>query len=276
MDGPTNLPSTQIRDNATMAGGVRGRSRHIPRIIGFTLWGFGLILFIVSCFIMYAHPQPFPIDIATTQALQNLVDVPWADTVLHFVGAANEPATAPIAVTVCFAALVLMGLIFKRRGKSPIRWFVSATLLAVAAGGTFALNQVIDQLVNRPRPSSNTAPIRHHTLLVPVPTYPSGHVEYVTIFYGFLLYLSFTRPVREWRYRWLLIPLQLYAVFNLLGIGISRIVELDHWLTDVLGAYFEGALYLVALIFLYQWTVNKLEERRAKRLAEKSAQDQPA
>jgi membrane-associated phospholipid phosphatase len=46
--------------------------------------------------------------------------------------------------------------------------------------------------------------------------------------------------------------------------------ELDHWLTDVLGAYFEGALYLVTFIFLYQLTISKFEERRANRLAEKS------
>jgi membrane-associated phospholipid phosphatase len=112
--------------------------------------------------------------------------------------------------------------------------------------------------------------------LIPVPTYPSGHVEFAVVFYGFLLYLSFTKPVREWRYRWLLIPLQLYAVFDLVTVGISRITELDHWLTDVLAAYFEGALYLVACIFLYRWTISKLEERRARRLAEKPLQAQQA
>jgi membrane-associated phospholipid phosphatase len=55
-----------------------------------------------------------------------------------------------------------------------------------------------------------------------------------------------------------------------------EVTELDHWLTDVLGAYFEGALYLVAFIFLYQWTIRTLEERRAKKLAEKSGQAQTA
>ena len=55
-----------------------------------------------------------------------------------------------------------------------------------------------------------------------------------------------------------------------------EVTELDHWLTDVLGAYFEGALYLVAFIFLYQWTIRKLEERRANKLAEKSTQNQQA
>ena len=257
----------------TLSGEKRDNMLKRHRVVAI-IWGIGLLIFVVSCFIIHAHPQPFPLDIATTQTLQNLQDVGWAARVLHFVGVINEPSFAPISVAFCFATLLVLGWLAQRRGTSPIRWFVSAILLAVAAGGTFALNQLIDQVVNRPRPSSNTAPIRHHTQLVPVPTYPSGHVEFVTIFYGFLLYLSFSRPIRQWRYRWLLIPLQLYAVFQLLTIGLSRIMELDHWFTDVLGAYFEGALYLLAFIFLYWWMLDWLTKRRAKKELKKATQIQ--
>ena len=35
-------------------------------------------------------------------------------------------------------------------------------------------------------------------------------------------------------------------------------------------------LSVIAFIFLYQWTIRKLEERRAKKLAEKSRQAQKA
>jgi hypothetical protein len=83
-----------------------------------------MILFVVSCFLIRAHPQPYPLDITTTQALQNLQDVPWAAIVLHFVGAAIDP-------------------------------------------------------------------------LIPIPTYPSGHVEFAVVFYGFLLFLSFSRPSKS-------------------------------------------------------------------------------
>jgi membrane-associated phospholipid phosphatase len=270
----TNPEGIQTPTAATTLSGEKRDNMLKRHRVAAIVWGIGLLIFIVSCFIIHTHPRPYPIDIATTQLLQNLQDVKWAASILHVVGVVNEPTYAPIAVTFCFAILLLLGWIVLRRGISSTRWFVSAIVLAFAAGGTFALNQLIDQVVNRPRPSSNTAPIRHHTLLVPVPTYPSGHVEYVTIFYGFLLFLSFTRPVREWRHRWLLIPLQLYAVFQLLTIGISRIVELDHWLTDVLGAYFEGALYLIAFIFLYWWLLDWLTRRRAKREMEKAKKNE--
>ena len=77
-----------------------------------------------------------------------------------------------------------------------------------------------------------------------------------------------TRPVREWKYRWLLLPLQLYAVFDILAIGHSRILEGDHWLTDVLGGYLEGALYLFFFIFLYRWVTDILAKRCAIKMAQ--------
>ena len=276
MDSTSNSPSAQMRNNSNVADSGKWQHWGIGQIIGFTLWGLGMILFVVSCFIIIAHPRPYPIDIATTQTLQNLQDISWANSTLHFVGLAIDPITSGTVLALWVIALLLAGWVSRMRGRSPLRWWVSAIFLAVLGAGTFGLNQLIDQLVNRPRPSSDTAPIRHHTNLIPIPTYPSGHVEFAVVFYGFLLFLSFTKPVREWRYRWVLIPFQVYAVFDILTVGIARITELDHWLTDVLGAYFEGALYLIAFIFLYQWTISKLEERRAKRLAEKSLQAQQA
>jgi phosphatidylserine/phosphatidylglycerophosphate/cardiolipin synthase-like enzyme len=99
---------------------------------------------------------------------------------------------------------------------------------------------------------------------------------YVVIYYGFLLYVSLTKPVSEWRYRWVLIPFQIYAVLNILLIGYSRMLEGSHWLTDALGGYLSGALWLSLIIFLYRWTIDKLTERRARRLQEQSTQAQQA
>jgi membrane-associated phospholipid phosphatase len=50
-------------------------------------------------------------------------------------------------------------------------------------------------------------------------------------------------------------------------IGYSRILEGDHWLTDVLGGYWEGCLHLFLFIFLYHWLTRYI----ALRLAQKKA-----
>jgi len=96
-------------------------------------------------------------------------------------------------------------------------------------------------------------------------SFPSGHCRHEVLFYGFLLFLSFRRPLRGWRYRWALIPLQVFAALNILMIGFSRAYEGEHWTTDTLGGYLSGALWLTLFIMLYLRTTGVLERRRAKR-----------
>src|SRR5207237_5090950 len=110
-------------------------------------------------------------------------------------------------------------------------------------------------IVARPRPSS---PLIHVVVLEPIPTFPSGHVVYAVVYYGFLLYLSLTKPISQWRYRWLLIPFQLYAVLMILLIGFSRVSEGSHWLTDASAGYLSGALFLALLIVLYRWPLQRM------------------
>jgi membrane-associated phospholipid phosphatase len=100
----------------------------------------------------------------------------------------------------------------------------------------------------------------------PIKSFPSGHSEHDVVYYGFLLYLSFTKPVRQWRYYRFLLPFQIIAAFIIVAIGYSRIYEGSHWFTDVLGGYISGAVLLMAVIWLYRWATAKLVERRAKKV----------
>ncbi len=161
-----------------------------------------------------------------------------------------------------------------RRGGSPIPWFVTAIFITFGAGLMAGFNAVIGFFVARPRPTS--PPIHVYMPERGIPSFPSGHVENDVVYYGFLLYLSFTKPVSQWRYRWILIPFQVYAVLNILFIGYSRVLEGSHWLIDALAGYLTGALCLPLLIVLYRWTLDKLNKWYAKRLLEKSTQNQQA
>jgi membrane-associated phospholipid phosphatase len=74
-----------------------------------------------------------------------------------------------------------------------------------------------------------------------------------------------TKAVRQWKYRWVLIPFQILAVVDILIIGYSRVLEGEHWLTDVLAGYLSGAVWLFMMILVYRWATNKLAERKARK-----------
>jgi membrane-associated phospholipid phosphatase len=189
----------------------------------------------------------------------------WLLAVLNFPSTLNDPIPSAVALTVWVVGILLVGYIRYRRKLPAASWFQAGIFLALTVMSSAGLNVVLDDIVGRPRPNPRTEHIQLHTPLVPFPTFPSGHTEHDVAYYGFLLYLSLTKPVREWRYHWLLLPLQIYAVFDILAIGYSRIWEGDHWLTDVLSGYLEGAIYLFFFIFLYRWTTDWFAKRRAKK-----------
>ena len=71
--------------------------------------------------------------------------------------------------------------------------------------------------------------------------------------------------MRQWKYRWWLLPLQLYALVTILIVGFARIWEGEHWITDVVGGYLDGIIWMVLFIFLYNLATRKLREHRARK-----------
>jgi membrane-associated phospholipid phosphatase len=254
-DAPTQHVSATVPEKKTLRGAAR--------IFGIALWIIGVIVLGVAAFIVHNHTSPWPVELALTRDLQGLHPIPcpipiqphsWLQAVLFDVSILNNPIPSVISAGVVVGALLLL------------RWWRQALFFVVAvatAGGLFLL---LTPLVARPRPSVKNGICVHD--LYSYYSFPSGHVTHDVVCYGFLLYLTFTKPVREWRYRWVLIPFQLFFVFDLLTIGYSRILEGDHWLFDVLGGYLTGALWLLLFIFLYRWATKRWMDYRHKKIAE--------
>jgi membrane-associated phospholipid phosphatase len=268
MDGTTDLPGTQTLDGTALAviQQQEARAAQIRQRAALALWVLGFLLLVGASLLVFFHPAPWAIDLQTTITLQHLQPWSWVSTPIAWVSIVDDVLPSLISYIVWFVGLSLIGVVVWRRGGSPMPWFVTAIFVSLVPGVMNGLNGLIALLVSRPRPSS---PLIHIFMPVPVHSFPSGHVENDVVYLGFLLYLSFTKPVSQWRYRWILIPFQLYAVVNILLIGFSRVYEGSHWLTDVLGGYLSGALGLVLLIFLYRWTLDRLTKWYATRLAEK-------
>jgi membrane-associated phospholipid phosphatase len=272
MDGTTDLPGKQTPDGTTVAGGVKQQDAvQRRRRVVIPLWILGVMLLAAASVIVRLHPAPWPFDLQTTMTLQNLQLPSWVSIPIVWASIVDNPIPTAISYVAWLVVLSLIGVVVWRRGGSPIPWFVTAIFLSFGVAAMAGLDRIIATLAARPRPSS---PPIHVYMPETVPSFPSGHVENDVVYYGFLLYLSLTKPVSEWRYRWILIPFQIYAVLNILLIGFSRVLEGSHWLTDALAGYLAGALGLVLLIFLYRWTLDRLTKWYAKRVAEKPAQAQ--
>ncbi len=277
MDGTTDLPGKQTLDSTTLAGGSKQQDAHptqTRRIVAITLWIIGFIALVVASVIVRLHPAPWPFEVQTTTSMQQLQLWPWLSTPIVWASLVDNPIPSTASFIAWFVVLSLIGVVVWRRGGSPIPWFVTAIFITFGAGLMAGFNAVIGFFVARPRPTS--PPIHVYMPERGIPSFPSGHVENDVVYFGFLLYLSFTKPVRQWRYRWILIPFQAYAVLNILFIGYSRVLEGSHWLIDALAGYLTGALCLPLLIVLYRWTLDKLNKWYAKRLLEKSTQNQQA
>lgn len=265
MDTTTNPKGMQPPSATQTSGGEHRSDTRRQYRVETICWCVALVIFIITCVIMHGHPRPYPIDLFMTESGQSWHSLPWLHAILIFPSIVDNPIPSTIALICWGGFMLVMAVITKLRGKSPLIWLQALVFLVVTVMASAGLNSLVDIIVDRPRPDPKLYPIHVYTPIVPFPTYPSGHTEHDIAYYGFLLYLSFTRPVREWRYRLWLLPLQIYAVYDILAIGYSRILEGDHWFTDVLGGYIEGAIYLFLFIFLYRWTTSMLAKWRLQR-----------
>jgi membrane-associated phospholipid phosphatase len=128
--------------------------------------------------------------------------------------------------------------------------FVILTLSA------YPLDGVLKVLVGRPRPPG--AGIILSNVLLPVNSYayPSGHVLFYVVFFGFLAYLS--GKFLTGRVRWISVSACMALIVL---IGPSRIFLGEHWVSDVLGSYIIGAFWLIVLILLYQMLLQRRTRR---------------
>jgi len=276
MDNTSDLPGKQTLDSTTPVSDSKqqdARAARTRRRVVLALWVVGLIALVAASVIVRSHPAPWPFEVQTTTAMQQLQLWPWLSNPIVWASIVDDPIPSTAGFVAWFVVLSLIGVVIWRRGGSPIPWFVAAIFISLGTLLMDGLNMIIGYLVARPRP---TSPPIHVFMPETVPSFPSGHVENDVVYYGFLLYVSFTKPVSQWRYRWILIPFQVYAALNILFIGYSRVLEGSHWLTDALAGYLTGALWLVLLIFLYRWTLDRMIKWYARRSALTTQKPQPS
>jgi undecaprenyl-diphosphatase len=220
---------------------------------GRLLWGMGLLVLLVLSVLAHGAAQ-FPGDAAISSLLQPLHGSPLAP-VINFPSDVNQPVPGGVIALVIIVVLAVLGRLRE------------SLAIAVGTFGADLINALINGLVARPRPHN----VHVQTLSgLGAHSFPSGHVEHVTMLFGFLFYLTLlVRRAHPERWAWLL-PLQLICIYFIAFIGVGRIVEGDHQPSDVLAGYLVAAL-LLALVIQFYWWLGSMWQRHQLRKSDRLA-----
>jgi undecaprenyl-diphosphatase len=205
------------------------RRRHAEM---FQFWTLTAAAFFVGLAVV-AHFVPyFPVDLAVTRAIQQIRS-PAFDVLMR---AVSWPGFPPQVHGVCaLAAIALFA--------AGLRWEAVVTVVAEAG---ILVGGLVKLLVFRPRPTADLVTILR---VAGATSFPSGHVILAVTLAGFLAFLAFTLLHPSWL-RTMLVAL---LVTTIPLMGASRIYFGHHWLSDVVGGYLLGSLWLALTIRIYRW-----------------------
>jgi len=230
-----------------------GESSYKLRLLelsGILLWLLSVAGMIELSLFAHAHRQPLPYELMVSREVQASITEPWIGAIFRFLTWISDPL--PDVVTVIVVLIVF----------ALFRWFRQGIFFALSVVVGNMVDAPIGDYVGRPRPTINLIHVDSRLMFN---SFPSGHSCHMMVFYGFLFFLTLTRPVREWRYHWLVVIFQVWALINILLVGFARLWEGEHWITDVLAGYLDGAIWMSLFIFLYLLATRKLQAHKARK-----------
>lgn len=187
----------------------------------------GMFLFLTL--VVYFLPPSF-VDIEFSEEVQEDRS-PLLDALMRFVSWFGN-GVMPAVLT---AGTALLFFLLKAKREA-----LFVLLTALSGVVIYGLKLAID----RPRPTEDLVTIIEHAQFQ---SFPSGHVTFYVVFFGFLTFLMYRLNwVVTW-VRWSVAAVSLGLVFS---IPISRMYLGAHWFTDVLAGFLVG---LLCLIGLTQW-----------------------
>jgi membrane-associated phospholipid phosphatase len=184
----------------------------------------------------------FAIDVQITLALQAMTFPPFALLMRLVSWPGYTPQSTIIAGTII---LLILGL--------GLRWEALMALIAVTL--STSVDVLIKDLIQRPRP---TPSVVHVFDTLTSFSFPSGHVMFYVVFFGFILFLTFSL-LKPSLIRSLILA---FSGALVVLVGCSRIYLGEHWPSDVLGAYLLASLILVAVVQLYIWGMPRFFVRQ--------------
>jgi membrane-associated phospholipid phosphatase len=194
--------------------------------------------FILLSVFIYLVPSNV-LDVKFTKEVQEHQN-PLLDTVMEAISWPGYVPVSPIMV------IAVAGLFFAFKYRKEAL-FVLLTMLSGLISTVFKF------LVNRPRPTEDLVRV---VMKNAQQSFPSGHVLFYVIFFGFLVLLMFRLKSLNNTIR---VGVSIICLFLIFTIPFSRIYLGAHWFTDVLGGFLLGivCLYIIGYVYLQQSASKK-------------------
>ncbi len=206
---------------------IHGKDRHRLIFIGSLI---ALILSLVLTGVAQVY-NVLALDVWFTRELQQQ----QRSLVVQFMYAVSMFGYTPwSAISIAIGALIALWL-------AGWRAALYLTLITIVQG---VINLSIKAAIGRPRPVSSLVEV---FVAEQGYSFPSGHVMFYTVFFGFLVFLTLTHVTNK------VLRYGLVAFFGglVLLVGPSRIILGSHWLSDVTAAYLLSLIILVFAIEFY-------------------------
>ncbi len=154
------------------------------------------------------------------------------DTVMKAISWVGYMPAAPIMVV----GTALIFYMFKYKKEAL---FVMFTMLSGVVSSSIKL------LIDRPRPSE---PLVRIIVKTQQQSFPSGHVLFYVLFFGFLTLLMYEVKTIP---KYIRLPVSVISLFFIFSIPYSRVYLGAHWFTDVTAGFLLGLICLYILSVLY-------------------------
>jgi undecaprenyl-diphosphatase len=148
----------------------------------------------------------------------------------------------PVPILLTFIAIAFFA--FRRQ------WLEALFMLLVTSNVLLAF--ALKDIIRRTRPFPVTESTAGIVQSINQYSYPSGHVLFFVVFFGFFAYLAWM----NFKGRARIIVIAICAALIVL-IGPSRVFLGAHWTSDVIGSYIIGMIWLSILIFAHQLVIHR-------------------
>lgn len=209
-----------------------------PRII------FGVLAVIGVTLAILAHFEPrFPGDLPVTLLFQSIHSQPLLNAMKGISYVTGDWRGAVL--------IIVSGILFWRSlGRLE-------GVVLIFSGVISTINEVFKIVIGRPRPAADLVNV---LVAETGKSFPSGHAFLSVVVLGMMAYLIVTRQTKHYLK---ILTATVFAVF-ILWVGVSRIYLGAHWMSDVIGGYITGSLFLALEIWFYQRIKPRLTNSGSK------------